>query len=165
MANKKKYGDIIENHDLVKRTLMVAAFPALIKETTKDGEESYEGFLPGFEFCEVSDIASEDELVETLQDMLDDEVEELVVFGKSLPNIDEDEKLLEKYKGYKIVYLDINVYASKDDLDECSHDCHSCSCGCHDEDFEEYEEYEDCEDDECDDDDCDCHDGCDHNHD
>jgi len=165
MANKKKYGDIIENHDLVKRTLMVAAFPALIKETTKDNEETYEGFLPGFEFCEVSDIASEDELVEILQDMLDDEVEELVVFGKSLPNIEDDEELLKKHVGYKIVYLDINVYASKDELEECTHDCHTCGCGCHDEDFDEYEEDiedEDCEcgchHHDCDDEDCDCDD-------
>jgi hypothetical protein len=89
--DKQKFGDIVENHDLIKRTLMVAAFPALIKGVTKDGEESFEGFLPGFDFAEVADVATEEELVEMLQDMLDDEVEELVVFGKSLPFVDEDE--------------------------------------------------------------------------
>ena len=170
MPSKKKYGDIVENHDLVKRTLMVAAFPALIRQVSKDGEELYEGFLPGFEFSEVSDFSSEDELVETLQDMLDDEVEELVVFGKSLPNIEEDDELLKKHQGYKIVYLDINVYASKDDLEGCTHDCHSCSCGCHD-DFDEYDEFEEDEDCDCgchhhgDEDDCDCDDECDCDHD
>ena len=152
--DKQKFGDIVENHELIKRTLMVAAFPALIKGVTKDGEQSFEGFLPGFEFAEIEDVSTEEELVEMLQDMLDDEVEELVVFGKSLPFVDEDEVLLEKYPEHKIVYLDINVYATKEELDyydNCTHDCSSCGHHCHDEDC-------DC----CDDDDCDC--GC-HDHD
>ena len=80
--DKQKFGDIIENHDLIKRTLMVAAYPALIKSVKKDEDDLFEGFLPGFEFAKIEDIVSEDECVETLQDMLDDEVEELVVFGK-----------------------------------------------------------------------------------
>ena len=153
MANKKqKFGDIVENHNLVKRTLMVSAFPALITEVEKDGEKFYKGFLPGFEFSEVDDFEDEEELVETLQDMLDDEVEELVVFGKSLPNLPEDEELLKKNKGYKIAYLDINVYADKDDEDfyDCSHDCSCCGGHCHDDSC-------DCEDDcDCDDDSCNC---------
>ena len=123
MNKKQKFGDVVENHELVKRTLMVAAFPALIKKVERKGVESFEGFLPGFEFAEVKDIETEEELVEVLQDMLDDEVEELIVFGKSLPYVDEDEVLLEKYPDNKIVYLDINVYASKEDLEGCSHDC------------------------------------------
>lgn len=159
--DKQKFGDIIENHDLIKRTLMVAAFPALVKQTQKDGEETYEGFLPGFEFAQIEDIASEEELVETLQDMLDDEVEELVVFGKSLPMVDEDEVLLEKYPEHKIVYLDINVYATKEELDyydSCTHDCSSCGHHCHDEDCDCEEDFDDCD---CCDDDCDCGDNCD----
>ena len=145
-SKKEKFGDIVENHDLVKRTLMVSAFPALIKQVKKGNDVFYKGFLPGFEFSEVDDLESEDELVETLQDMLDDEVEELVVFGKSLPNIPEDEELLKKNKGYKIVYLDINVYADKNDEDfyDCAHDCSTCKGHCHDEDG-----------------DCDCDDNCD----
>lgn len=180
--DKQKFGDIVENHDLIKRTLMVAAFPALIKGVTKDGEESFEGFLPGFDFAEVADVATEEELVEMLQDMLDDEVEELVVFGKSLPFVDEDEVLMEKYPEYKIVYLDINVYATKEELDyydSCTHDCASCGHHCHDEDCDCEDDYDECDccDDEdcdcCDDDECDCcdddcDDGCDcgcHHHD
>ena len=148
MANKKqKFGDIIENHDLVKRTLMVSAFPALIKQVKKGNETFYKGFLPGFDFCDVDDMENEDELVETLQDMLDDEVEELIVFGKSLPNLPEDEELLKDNKGYKIVYLDINVYANKNDEDfyDCNHDCSCCGGYCND----------GCEDEDCD---CDCDD-------
>ena len=176
--DKQKFGDIVENHDLIKRTLMVAAFPALIKGVTKEGEQSFEGFLPGFEFAEVTDVDTEEELVEMLQDMLDDEVEELVVFGKSLPFVDEDEVLMEKYPEHKIVYLDINVYATKEELDyydSCTHDCASCGQHCHDDGCDCEEEYDDCDccdDDDCDccddddcDDDCDCgcheHDGCD----
>ena len=157
MANKKqKFGDIVENHDLVKRTLMVSAFPALITEVEKDGEKFYKGFLPGFEFREVDDFEDEEELVETLQDMLDDEIEELVVFGKSLPNLPEDEELLKKNKGYKIAYLDINVYANKDDEDfyDCAHDCSCCGGHCHDDEC-------DCEEDYCEDDNCDCGNECD----
>ncbi|MBR4002860.1 MAG: hypothetical protein IKI95_02165 [Clostridia bacterium] len=176
MAKKKdtkpeEFGDIIQNHELVKRTLMVAAFPGLIKQTEKNGKKVFEGFLPGFEFAEVEDIADENEIVEMLQDMLDDEVEELVVFGKSLPYVDEDEVLNQKYPEHKIVYLDINVYATPEELeyyDACSHDCANCHQDCI---------YENCDDDECDcgcehdhhhhcdcgceDDDCDCDDDCD----
>lgn len=173
MSNKKEnFGDIIQNHDLVKRTLMVSAFPALIKQVKKGSQIFYKGFLPGFEFCEVDDMENEDELVETLQDMLDDEVEELVVFGKSLPNLPEDEELLKNHKGYKIVYLDINVYASKDDEDfyDCAHDCSTCNGHCN----AEYEDYCGCEDDDCsceddcEDEDCGCHHNgcnCGHEHD
>jgi hypothetical protein len=148
MAKKQeKFGDIIKDDTLEKRTIMVAGFPALIREVEKDGDKLYEGFLPGFEFAEIKDIDDEDVCVEYLQDMLDDEVEELVVFGKSLPNVEEDEELLKKYPEYHIVYLDINVYATK-----CSHDCSSCS-GC--EDFDYYDKDFDCySDDDCDCDDC-----------
>lgn len=155
---KQKFGDIIENHELIKRTLMVAAFPGLIKETVKEGKKVYEGFLPGFEFAQVDDIADENEIVETLQDMLDDEVEELVVFGKSLPYVDEDEVLMEKYPEHKIVYLDINVYATAEELeyyDSCSHDCAHCA---HSEECLGDEEYDDCDCEDCCDDDCDCED-------
>ncbi len=161
MKKKEKFGDIVENHDLVKTTLMAAAFPALIKSEEKEGQTSYTGFLPGFEFASVSDIETDDELVETLQDMLDDEVEELVVFGKSLPNVEEDDKLLEKNPGYKIVYLDINVYASKEEMeyyDSCTHDCHTCGGHCHDEDCDCEDDYCDCEDEDCNCEDEDCED-------
>ena len=166
---KQKFGDIIENHELIKRTLMVAAFPGLIKETVKEGKKVYEGFLPGFEFAQVDDIADENEIVETLQDMLDDEVEELVVFGKSLPYVDEDDVLMEKYPEHKIVYLDINVYATAEELeyyDSCSHDCAHCA---HSEECLGDEEYDDCDCEDCCDDDCDCEDddcccGEDHHH-
>ena len=162
MAKKKEEkqmcGDIVENHELIKRTLMVAAFPGLVKETVKNGKKVYEGFLPGFEFAQVDDIADENEIVETLQDMLDDEVEELVVFGKSLPYVDEDDVLMEKYPEHKIVYLDINVYATAEELeyyDSCSHDCAHCA---HSEECLGDEEYDDCDCEDCCDDDCDCED-------
>lgn len=160
MNKKQKFGDVVENHELVKRTLMVAAFPALIKKVERKGVESFEGFLPGFEFAEVKDIETEEELVEVLQDMLDDEVEELIVFGKSLPYVDEDEVLLEKYPDNKIVYLDINVYASKEDLEGCSHDCSCCEHGC-DCDDEDYEDCDCCEDDYEENCSCGCHEHCD----
>ena len=166
MAKKEKFGDIIENHELIKRTLMVAAYPALIKEVEKEGQKCFEGFLPGFEFAQVSDIYDEDEIVEVLQDMLDDEVEELVVFGKSLPFVEEDDELTEKYPEHKIVYLDINVYATKEELDYydgCTHDCSSCGhhCDCGDDECCDDDDCDCCDDDCCDDDDCDC--GC-HDH-
>jgi len=175
MPKKEKFGDIIENHDLIKRTLMVAAFPALIKSHMKDDEEVFQGFLPGFDFATIDDVESEEEIVETLQDMLDDEVEELVVFGKSLPNVDEDDVLMKNNPGYKIVYLDINVYATKDELDyydSCAHDCSCCSHHCGEEDDEFSDGCEDdccCDEEECDceDDECDCHDehcDCGHEH-
>ena len=173
MAKKKdenKFGDIVENHELVKRTLMVAAYPALIKEIEKDGTKTFQGFLPGFEFASVEDIVDENEIVETLQDMLDDEVEELVVFGKSLPYVEEDEELMEKYPEHKIVYLDINVYATPEELeyyDACSHDCSCCSHDCSGHDFEDDcdcgHEHHHCDcgcEDDCD---CDCHEH-EHNH-
>ncbi len=166
--NKQKFGDIVENHDLIKRTLMVAAYPALVKAVKKEEDTLYEGFLPGFDFAVLEDIASEDECVEYLQDMLDDEVEQLIVVGKSLPNIEEDDKLLKKYPGFKIVYLDVNVYATKEELkyyDDCIHDCTSCSGSCKEQGY-----FDACEDDECechsyhfgyDIDNCDCDDACD----
>ena len=156
-AQHEEFGDIVQNHELVKRTLMVAGFPAMVREYIKNGSVCYAGFLPGFEFCEVEDIEDFGELMETLQDMLDDEVEELVVFGEQLPNVPEDEKLMEIYPGHEIKYLDINVYAEKDEM--CTHDCSTCG-GCsyttdgnEDYDFGEGFEY----DDECDDEECDCH--------
>ncbi len=159
---KQKFGDVVENHELVKRTLMVAAFPAMVKEEVKDGHKVYSGFLPGFDFCEVDNIEEIGECMQVLQDMLDDEVESLIVFGKQLPDLGEDDELMEQYPGYDIRMLDINVYALPDedlctgDCSCCSHGCaempeqmhpHHCDCGCEDE-----EEY-----DECEDDDCDCH--------
>lgn len=162
MAKKiERFGDIVKDDTLEKRTIMVSAFPALIRAVEKDGDTLYEGFLPGFEFAEIKDVEDENECVEYLQDMLDDEVEELVVFEKPLPNVDEDEELLRKYPGYNIVYLDINVYATK-----CSHDCSSCD-ECEDFDYydKDFEYYTNCDDD-CDcgcdcNDDCDCDDDCD----
>ncbi len=173
--NKQKFGDVIEEHNLVKRTLMVAGFPAMTREYIKNGNVCYAGFLPGFEFCEVEDIEDFGELMDTLQDMLDDEVEELIVFGKQLPNLPEDEGLMEMYPGHDIKYLDINVYAEKDE--ECTHDCSTCGgCSFHTDGNEDYDfgagfgcEDEDCD---CDDEDCDCHhhdcdceDDCDCHHD
>ena len=142
----QKFGDIIENHDLIKRTLMVAAYPAMVKETIKEGKTVYSGFLPGFEFCEVEDIYEIGECMQQLQDMLDDEVEELIVFGKQLPDLGSDEELMKQYPGYDIRFLDINVYALPDE-EWCEGDCSCCGHHC-DEDFEE---------DDCNDDDCDCH--------
>lgn len=156
MAKKEeKFGDIIRDDTLEKRTLMVSAFPALIRAVQKDGDTLYEGFLPGFEFAEIKDVEDEDECVEYLQDMLDDEVEELVVFGKPLPDVEEDDELMEKYPDYHIVYLDINVYATK-----CSHDCSSCD-GC--EDYDYYDKDFDCYADDCGcgDPNCHCGDDCD----
>ena len=153
---KPTFGDIIYNDNLVKRTLMASAYPAMIKRVEKDGETSFEGFLPGFEFAEIKDMKDEYECVDYLQDMLDDEVEELVVFGKTLPNIGNDEELMSKYPDYNIVYLDINVYVDKNTL--CDSDCSSCS-GCS---SYEYDDDCDCDDDDCCccDDDCDCDDDC-----
>ena len=159
-----KYGDVVHNHDLVKRTLMVAGFPAMVREYIKNGSVCYAGFLPGFEFCEVEDIEDFGELMEVLQDMLDDEVEELVVFGKQLPNIPEDEKLIEIYPGHEIKYLDINVYAEKDEM--CTHDCSTCGgCSYTTDGNEDYDFGEDFDYDDCNDEDCDCHDHCDCGHD
>ena len=162
----QKYGDVIEDHTLIKRTLMVAGFPALVREYIKNGTVCYAGFLPGFEFCEVEDIEDFGELMETLQDMLDDEVEELVVFEKQLPNLPEDEKLLELYPGHEVKYLDINVYAEPDE--ECTHDCSTCGgCSFHTDGNEDYgfeDDYEDEYEDDCDCEECD-HEHCDHDHD
>lgn len=165
-TKKQKFGDVIEDHKLIKRTLMVAGFPAMVREYIKDGQVCYAGFLPGFEFTEVADIDDFGEIMDRLQDTLDDEVEELVVFGKSLPNLPDDEKLMEIYPGYEIKYLDINVYAEPDE--ECTHDCSTCGgCSFHTDGNEDYdfgadidmgEDYDDCDDDcDCDDDNCDCH--------
>ena len=133
-----------EEVQLVKQTLMAAAFPALVTSYKGEEEEEFvKGFLPGFKDNEVSDMLDENECVEYLQDLLDDKVEELITEGKQLPDIEEDEELLKKNPGYKIVYLDINVYALPE---ECHHHCHECSGEC------------DCdEDDDC----CDCDENCD----
>lgn len=142
---EEQYGDIVYNHDLKKHTIMVAGFPALVTSYVAGGQTLYKGFLPGFEFAQVEGIEDEETCVDYLQDMLDDEVEELVVFGKSLPNVAEDDELMKQYPDYKIVYLDINVYATEDDENyyDCTHDCSCCHGHCHD---------------HCDDDDCDCDD-------
>lgn len=181
MANKKdrkkepklektEFGDVVKNTTLIKRTLMVSAFPALVKETEKDGKPYYEGFLPGFEFSEVEGSHDIGECMEQLQDLLDDNVEELVVFGQQLPNLPEDEELEEQYPGYAVRYLDINVYAEPEDMpyicgcegecdDECDCDCcgHDCDC---DDDCDCDEHHCHCEDDDCD---CDCDDHKEHN--
>ncbi len=157
---KQKFGDVIEDHKLIKRTLMVAGFPAMIKEYIKDDHVCYAGFLPGFEFCEVEDIDDFGEIMDRLQDLLDDEVEELVVFEQHLPNLPEDEQLLELYPGYEIKYLDINVYAEPDE--ECTHDCSTCGgCSFH---TDGNEDYGFDEEDNCEDEDCDCEDDCDCDH-
>ncbi len=153
MPNKNDDNDlnlINQEEELIKRTLMVAAYPALIKTVEKDGDSFYEGFLPGFNDAKVEDLESEDECVEYLQDILDDEVEELVCMGKSLPYVEEDDVLMEKYPNHKIVYLDINVYATREELnyyDACAGECGSCGHKCGEDDF-----YDDCD---CD---CDCED-------
>ncbi len=143
---EEQYGDIIYNHDLKKHTIMVAGFPAMITSYVAGGKTLYKGFLPGFEFAQVEEMEDEETCVEFLQDMLDDEVEELVVFEKSLPNVAEDDELTRQYPDYKIVYLDINVYATEDDENyyDCTHDCSCCHGHCHD--------------DDCDDEDCGCDD-------
>lgn len=166
---KQVFGDVVENHELVKRTLMVAAYPAMVKQEEKDGKAVFSGFLPGFEFCEVEDIYEIGECMQQLQDLLDDEVEELIVFEKQLPDLPSDEELMQMYPGYDIRFLDINVYALPDEELGCSGDCSCCGHHCHEEEFDECED-EDCDchhhhdcdcDDDCDDD-CDC--GCHHEH-
>ena len=165
MSNKNDNNELSRKNneeELIKRTLMVAAFPALIKSVEKEGDTFYNGFLPGFENAIVEDLESEDECVEFLQDILDDEVEELVCMGKSLPFVDEDEVLLEKYPNHKIAYLDINVYATKEELnyyDACTGSCDCCNHDC----GEDYYSECDCDDciDDCEDD-CEC--GHHHNH-
>ena len=132
---------------LEKRTLMAAAYPAIIRQTQKDGYTFYGGFLPGLQDSDVEDAESEDECVEILQDILDDKVEELVENERELPDVESDEKLIQKYPDSKIVYLDINVYVAKED-DECDHDCNGCHI-CHN----EYDDDEDDEEDFVDDDD------------
>ena len=158
---EQEFGDVVKNHKLIKRTLMVAGFPAMVKEYIKDGNICYAGFLPGFEFCDIDDIDDFGELIERLQDMLDDEVEELVVFEQQLPHVPEDEQLMEMYPGYEIKYLDINVYAEPDE--ECTHDCSTCAgCSFHTDGNEDYDFGPDFSQ-EADEDDCD-HDGCDCDH-
>ena len=168
MSKKKHDNQNAENVQLIKQTLMASAFPALITHYEgEDGERFVKGFLPGFKDNEVSDMLDEDECVQYLQDLLDDKVEELVVEGKMLPDVEEDEELIKKHPGYQIVYLDINVYALPDEC--CHHHCHECngSCDC-DEEYYDCDceddcdcECEDCNDDCCDDD-CDC--GCGNSH-
>jgi len=178
MANKKdkkkkdclektEYGDIVKNTKLIKRTLMVSAFPALVKESEKNGKTYYDGFLPGFEFSEVKGAVEIGECMEQLQDLLDDCVEELIVFEKQLPNLPEDEELLEQNPGYVVRYLDINVYAEPEEMG-CSCDCddcsshHHCDCGCEDDCDDDCDCGCSCDDDyDCDDDDeCSCGCGC-----
>ena len=128
---KSEFNDVIFMPNLVRQTLMPHAFPAMITSYQKDGTTLYKGFLPGFEFCEVEDLEDEKTCLLYLQDRLDDEVEELVVLGKSLPNVQSDEVLLKENPNYKIAYLDINVYVEQD-FCSCSH-CegeHDCKAGC-----------------------------------
>ena len=131
------YGDIVQG-ELVKRTLMVAAFPAMVKAETKDGKKSFLGFLPGFEFCSVDDAASIGECMQSLQDKLDDEIESLILRNEGLPPLPDDEGLLKAYPGFEIKMLDINVWALADDGCGCGcgcegeHDECSCGCGCGD---------------------------------
>ena len=177
MANKKdnkkeqklektEYGDIVKNTTLIKRTLMVSAFPALVKETEKDGKTYYEGFLPGFEFSEVEGSFDIGECMEQLQELLDENVEELVVFGQQLPNLPEDDELMEQNPGFVVRYLDINVYAEPEDMPyicgcegECDDDCCTCGHDCDDEECDCHEHHCHCD---CDDEDdeCDCGCGC-----
>lgn len=123
---------------LEKRTLMASAYPALIRGVEKDGMVLYEGFLPGLQDTDVEDTESENECVELLQDILDDKVEELIENERELPDVESDEKLVHKYPGYKIVYLDINVYVSRDDA--CDGHCEHCDHVHDDDDDEEYDE-------------------------
>lgn len=125
---------------LEKKTLMASAYPALIRGVEEDGQVLYEGFLPGLQDSDVEDTEDENECVELLQDILDDKVEELIENERELPDVESDEKLLEKYPGYKIVYLDINVYVSRGEY--CHHDCE----GCHHCDNDEEDEDEEDED-------------------
>lgn len=131
---EEQYGDIVCNHDLKKHTIMVAGFPGMIKEYSAGGKKLFMGFLPGFEFAQIDGIEDEETCVEYLQDMLDDEVEELVVFGKQLPDVAEDDELMKQYPEYKIVYLDINVYANvaENEYYDCTHNCSCCHGHCHD---------------------------------
>lgn len=127
---------------LEKKTLMASAYPALIRGVEEDGQVLYEGFLPGLQDSDVEDTEDENECAQLLQDILDDKVEELIENERELPDVESDEKLLEKYPGYKIVYLDINVYVSRDD-EYCHHDCESCHhCDNDEEDEEEEDEDE-----------------------
>lgn len=111
---KNDFNDMFFPDNLEKRTIMVSAFPALVKEVQKEDSTFYEGFLPGFEFNKIEDFEDEEDLIEYLQELLDDEVEKLVEEENPLPNVLSDEELLKMYKGYKIVYLDINVYVQKE---------------------------------------------------
>ncbi len=133
------YEDYLFGDSLIKRTLMAAAFPALIRQVTKEDGVFYEGFLPGFPYSDVDDMEDENECVELLQDMLDDEIEKLVVDGKELPDVESDEELLKEYPEYRIVYLDINVYAEPDE--KCSHDCQHCHGDCDDDEDDDEEDY------------------------
>ncbi|MDR0849886.1 MAG: hypothetical protein LBN07_00160 [Christensenellaceae bacterium] len=138
VAKEQDFGDIVRMPGLVKRTLMVAAYPAMVKNETKDGEVKFVGFLPGFEFCSVEDIASIGECMQLLQDKLDDEVESLILKNEGLPFLPDDETLLKAYPGFEIKMLDINVWALPDDGNDCcggEHYHHHCGCGCcgHDE--------------------------------
>lgn len=124
MKKKTKFSDIITDPSLVKQTLMASAFPALLRPVkTKEDGVLYEGFLPGFKDAKIKDVLSEDDCVQYLQDMLDEEIENLIVYGKSLPDVENDSVLIKKYPGYKIVYLDINVKATKEDCNSCDIDC------------------------------------------
>ena len=161
---KTEYGDIVKDNTLIKRTLMVSAFPALVKEEIKDGKTVYSGFLPGFDFSEVEGVEELGRCTQQLQDLLDDNVEELVVFGKQLPDLPEDDELVALYPGHEILYLDINVYAYPDDLEAWNAEgCGCCDCeDCHDHEGHHHDcdcHHHDCD---CDDDcDCDCDDDCD----
>lgn len=130
-SKKQEFGDIVHMPNLIKRTIMVAAYPALVKSETEDGIEKFLGFLPGFEFCSVEGISEIGECMQLLQDKLDDEVESLILKNEGLPFLPDDEELLKAYPGFEIKMLDINVWAFPDEGCDCCGDGHEHShCGC-----------------------------------
>jgi len=121
----KSSKDIFIDSGLVKQTLMAEAFPSLIKRGILDGVEVFSGMLPGFENAMAEAMDDLDELTELLQEMLDTEVEELILTGKELPYLPDDEELIKKFPGHEVKLLDINVWAYPDDFADTG-----CGCGC-----------------------------------
>jgi len=129
-SQSKKAGSksSVNDNGLVRRTLMVAAFPSMIKRELKDGREVHTGFLPGFESV-VEDIEDIGEIMDELQERLDDEIEELIIAGSELPFLPDDDELLRAYPEYEVKLLDINVWAYPDD-EAFYYDAGHCGCGC-----------------------------------